>query len=102
MDIFTAVTTYGLAAVGILVFLVTVITEMIKGVGPMKAVPTNLVVLILSIIITVVAYFAANAYFVRPFVWYELVATIIGSFVVAFIAMNGWDKLTEIWTRYKK
>lgn len=102
MDIFTMIATYGLAVVGILVFLVTIVTEMIKGVGPLKSVPTNLVVLVLSIIITVVAYFAAIAYFVRPFVWYELVAAIIGSFIIAFIAMNGWDKLAEIWTRFKK
>lgn len=102
MNIVTIISTYGLAAVAVLACVVSLVTEVIKGIDPLKRVPTDLVVLALSCIITVVAYFCVNAYYSRAFLWYELVATIIASFVVAFVAMNGWDKLNALWLRFKK
>lgn len=102
MEMLTTLITYGVATIAALAFIVSLITEVIKGIGPLKKVPTDLVVLVLSCVITVVAYFCMNAYYGRAFLWYELIATIIASFIVAFVAMNGWDKLSELWLRFKK
>lgn len=87
-------------AVGTLAFVVSVITEVIKGIGVFKKIPTDIVVIILSMVLTVVAFFAYAQYASLVVAWYLVVAAIIGGFFVAFIAMHGWSKLKELWTRF--
>ena len=87
-------------AVGALAFVVSVITEVIKGIGVMKKVPTDIVVIILSMVLTVVAFFAYAQYVALVVAWYWVVAALICGFFVAFIAMYGWSKLNELWTRF--
>ena len=87
-------------AVGALAFIVSVITEVVKNIGVMKKVPTDIVVLALSMALTVVAFIAYAQYASIAIVWYWIVAAIIGGFFVAFIAMYGWSKLTELWARF--
>lgn len=87
-------------AVGALAFIVSVITEVIKSIGAMKKVPTDIVVLALSMVLTVVVFLAYAQYASIAIVWYWVVAAIICGFFVAFIAMYGWSKLSELWTRF--
>ena len=87
-------------AVGALAFIVSVITEVVKRIGAMKKVPTDVVVLALSMVLTVVAFLAYAQYTSIAIVWYWIVAAIICGFFVAFIAMYGWNKLTELWARF--
>lgn len=87
-------------AIGALAFAVSVITEVIKGVGIMKKIPTDIVVIVLSVVLTVVAFFAYAQYVALAFMWYWVVAALICGFFVAFIAMYGWSKLNELWTRF--
>ena len=89
-----------MVAVGGLGFVVSVITEVIKGIGVFKKIPTDIVVIILSMVLTVVAFFAYAQYASLVGTWYLIVAAIIGGFFVAFIAMYGWSKLKELWTRF--
>lgn len=88
------------AAIGALAFVVSVITEVIKGIGVMKKIPTDIVVIVLSVVLTVVAFFAYAQYAALVLVWYWVVAALICGFFVAFIAMYGWSKLSELWTRF--
>ena len=89
-----------MVAIGALAFVVSVITEVIKGIGAFKKIPTDIVVIILSIVLTVVAFFAYAQYAALVVTWYLIVAALIGGFFVAFIAMYGWSKLKELWTRF--
>lgn len=89
-----------MVAIGALAFVVSVITEVIKGIGVFKKVPTDIVVIILSMVLTVVAFFAYAQYAALVVTWYLIVAALIGGFFVAFIAMYGWSKLKELWTRF--
>lgn len=98
----TMLITYGVAAVAILAFVVSAITEVIKNIWPLKKVPTDAVVIALSMFVTVIAYFGLIAYLGRAFLWYELALAIIGAFIVAYVAMFGWTKLSELWSRFKK
>ena len=88
-------------AVAILAFVVSVITEVIKNIGVMKKVPTNLVVIVLSMVLTIVAFFAYAQYTSLVIVWYLVLAAIIAGFFVSFVAMYGWDKISELWSRFK-
>lgn len=87
-------------AIGSLAFVVSVITEVIKGIGVMKKVPTDSVVIILSIVLTVVAFFAYAQHVALAVAWYWVVAALICGFFVAFITMYGWSKLNELWIRF--
>ena len=89
-----------MVAIGALAFVVSVITEVIKGIGVLKKIPTDIVVIILSMVLTVVAFFAYAQYAALVVTWYLIVAAIIGGFFVAFITMYGWSKLKELWTRF--
>lgn len=87
--------------IGMLAFAVSAVTEVIKSVGFMQKVPTNAVVIVLSMILTVVAFFAYAQYAALAIVWYMVVAAVLCGFFVAFIAMFGWDKLTDMWNSFK-
>lgn len=89
-----------MVAIGALAFVVSVITQVIKGIGVFKKIPTDIVVTVLSMVLTVVAFFAYAQYASLVVTWYLIVAALIGGFFVAFIAMYGWSKLNELWTRF--
>ena len=91
-----------LAIIGVLAFMVSAITEVFKGVGILSKIPTDIVVLILSIGITVVAFIAYMQYIQQTILWYMILASIMAGFIVAFVAMYGWEKLSELWTRFNK
>ena len=82
--------------------MVSVVTQVFKGVGALSKVPTDLLVFLLSIGITVTAFIAYMQYIQQVIIWYMILAAIMAGFVVAFIAMYGWEKLSELWKRFGK
>jgi len=91
-----------LAVIGAIAFIVSVITQVIKGVGLFAKIPTDGLVLVLSIGITVAAFVAYMQYLHMTILWYMVLAAIMAGFVVAFVAMYGWEKLSELWKRFGK
>lgn len=105
MNILEALTlniTIILAVIGAIAFIVSVITQVIKGVGVFAKIPTDGLVLVLSIGITVAAFVAYMQYLHMTILWYMVLAAIMAGFVVAFVAMYGWEKLSELWKRFGK
>lgn len=90
-----------LAVIGALAFLVSLITEVTKGLPGISKIPTDLQVIVLSVVLCIVAYLAYCAYSNIPVFWYYIAAVFIGAFIVAFVAMYGWDKLTLLWNRFQ-
>nr|DAQ06978.1 MAG TPA: hypothetical protein [Caudoviricetes sp.] len=91
-----------LAVIGILAFCVSVITQVFKGVGVLSKIPTDALVFVLSIGITVAAFVAYMQYINMVILWYMILAAIMAGFIVAFVAMYGWEKLTDLWKRMSK
>lgn len=91
-----------LAVIGILAFCVSVITQVFKGVGVLSRIPTDALVFVLSIGITVAAFVAYMQYIHMTILWYMILAAIMAGFIVAFISMFGWEKITELWKRMSK
>ena len=89
-----------LAVIGALAFMVSVITQVFKGVGVLSKIPTDILVFVLSIGITVVAFVAYMQYVQMTILWYMILAAIMAGFIVAFIAMYGWEKLSKLWKRF--
>lgn len=91
-----------IAIIGALAFMVSVITQVFKGVGVLSKIPTDILVFVLSIGLTVTAFIAYMQYIQQTIIWYMILAAIMAGFVVAFIAMYGWEKLSDLWARFNK
>lgn len=91
-----------LAVIGVLAFMVSVITQVFKGVGVLSKLPTDILVFILSIGLTLTAFIAYMQYVQQSILWYMIIAAILAGFIVAFVAMYGWEKISELWGRFNK
>lgn len=91
-----------IAIIGVLAFLVSAITQVFKGVGVLSKIPTDILVFVLSIGLTVTAFIAYMQYIQQAIIWYMILAAIMAGFIVAFVAMYGWEKLYELWKRFSK
>lgn len=91
-----------IAVIGALAFMVSIITQVIKGVSVLDKIPTDILVFVLSIGLTVIVFVAYMQYIQTAILWYMVVAAIMAGFIVAFVAMFGWEKFYELWKRFKK
>lgn len=83
-----------LTIVGILVVLTNIVVQVLK-----KAVwgklPTNILAIIVSMVLTLVTFFAYCQINAIAVMWYMVVAAIVLGFLVSYAAMFGFDKLKE-------
>lgn len=93
---------YGSIFMLIMMFLVTattMIVEVVKRLLP--RVPTDLVVFVIAITLTVLALYISAAVLEITVMWYYAIGAVIMGFAVAYAAMFGWDKFTALWSRLK-
>lgn len=91
--------TYLLIAIGVMAFIVSVITQVIKSWPGLSGIPTSAVVIVLSLALCPAAFVALMAWQRQPIQWYMVFACMIAAFVVALVSMDGWERLKEIWDR---
>ena len=96
--------TYGLALLGILAFIVSVIVQVIKDLPWLSKLPTSIVALVASLVLCPVALVVLCIYFKIVITWYYVFASFIAAFIVYLVSTGGWDTLKAIWdrTKYKK
>ena len=90
-----------LILVGVLAFLTSLIVQVIKELPGIKNIQTNVVALIVSAILCIVAMLLLYTYYRMPVVWYYVVAALVTAFLVYLVATGGWEKLKAIWDRTK-
>lgn len=90
-----------LSIIGVLVVLTNIIVQVVKKVTWGKL-PTNILAVIISMALTLVAFFAYCQIKSITVVWYMIVATVVLGFLVAYAAMFGFDKLKEALTELNK
>ncbi len=83
-----------LSIVGVLVVLTNIISQVLKKMTWDK-IPTNCLVIVISMALTLVAFFAYCSIKSIAVVWYMVVGAIVLGFLVAYAAMFGFDKLRE-------
>lgn len=81
-----------LSVVGALMIVVNLITEIAKKIGLKK---TNLFVVILSEVLTLICFFAYVDIKQIMIEWYFIVGTVFVGLAVAYAAMFGYDKLKQ-------
>ena len=102
MEILLTNMTILLGVIGILAFTVSIIVQVFKGVSVLKKIPTDILVFVLSIGLTVTAFVAYMQYVQQAILWYMIIAAILAGLLVAFVAMYGWEKVSELWKRFYK
>lgn len=93
--------TYGLALIGVLAFLVSIIVQVIKEMPGLNSIPTNIVALATALILCPMALIILCTYYKVTIVWYYIVASVVGAFIVYLVATGGWERVKDIWDRTK-
>ena len=90
-------------AIGVMAFIVSVVTQVIKSWPGLDRLPTAAVVIALSLLLCPASFVALMAWQKQPITWYMMFACMIAAFIVALVSMDGWERIKEIWerTRYK-
>lgn len=100
MEVLITNMTLLLGVIGILAFAVSIVVQVFKGVSVLKKIPTDILVFVLSIGLTVTAFVAYMQYVQQAILWYMIIAAILAGLLVAFVAMYGWEKVSELWKRF--
>ena len=90
---------YLLTAIGVMAFVVSIITQVIKSWPGLEKLPTAAVVITLSLVLCPTVFMALMAWQGQPVTWYMVFACMIAAFIVALVAMDGWERVKEIWER---
>lgn len=86
---------------GVLAFLTSLIVQVIKELPGIKNIQTNVVALVVSAVLCVVAMLLLCTYYKMPVLGYHVVAALVTAFIVYLVATGGWEKLKAIWDRTK-
>lgn len=81
--------------IGVLVVLTNIIVQVIKK-STWDKIPTNIVAVVVSLVLTIaafIAYFQINKIAIT---WYLVFGVVVIGMMVAYAAMFGYDKLKEI------
>ena len=91
-----------LTIIGILATFVTIVTEFTKTWGFLNRIPTSLQVLVASMLVSILSVVIYVQMQKAEMIWYYIVGAIVLGWIVAYVSMYGWEKLTEMWGRFKK
>lgn len=88
-----------LGVLTIISFVVNIIVQLTKGFIHM---PTKLWAIIVSVLVMMSTVYIGALYGIIQFNSGIIIASILGSFIVAYIAMYGFDTFKELWIRFEK
>lgn len=83
------------SAIGVLVVLVNIVTEVLKK-ATWNKLPTNILAVVISLVFTLSSFFAYCDIKSLTVTWYMVFGAIVLGFMVSYAAMFGYDKLKEV------
>lgn len=86
--------------IGVLALVVSVITEVFKNTAGLSKIPTSLLVFVLSVILTPLAYVLYCMYMEIAITLSLFCVAIVLGFFVALVAMSGWERVYELIDRF--
>lgn len=101
MELLMQYITYVLIAIGVLAFLTSIITQVIKEMPGLKNIQTNAVALVIALILCPLAVVILCIYLQMKIMWYYIIGAVIAAFIVYLVATGGWEKVSEMWNRTK-
>ncbi len=101
MELLMQYITYALIGIGVLAFLVSIITQVIKEMPGLVNIQTNAVALVISLILCPLAVIILCIWLNIRIIWYYIIGAVIAAFIVYLVATGGWEKVSEMWNRTK-
>lgn len=101
MELLMQYITYALIGIGVLAFLVSIITQVIKEMPGLVNIQTNAVALVISLILCPLAVIILCIWLNIRIIWYHIIGAVIAAFIVYLVATGGWEKVSEMWNRTK-
>ena len=101
MELLMQYITYVLIATGVLAFLTSIITQVIKEMPGLKNIQTNAVALVIALILCPLAVVILCIYLQIAIMWYYIIGAVIAAFIVYLVATGGWERVKEMWDRTK-
>ena len=101
MELLMQYITYALMAIGVLAFLVSIITQVIKEMPKLREIQTNAVALAVALILCPISVIVACQYFKIVIEWYYVFASVIAAFIVYLVSTGGWERVSDMWNRTK-
>jgi uncharacterized membrane protein len=86
---------------GVLAFITSIIVQAIKEMPNLKDIPTELIALIVSELVTILSIVSFCSYKQISAEWYFYTGSVIAGFFVYMIATGGWEKVNAIWEKSK-
>lgn len=83
------------SAIGVLVVLVNIVTEVLKK-ATWNKLPTNILAVVISLVFTLASFFVYCEMKSLAITWYMVFGAIVVGFMVSYAAMFGYDKLKEV------
>ena len=104
MELLMQYITYVLIAIGVLAFLTSIITQVIKEMPWLKNIQTNAVALVIALILCPLAVVILCIYLQITIMWYYIVGAVIPAFIVYLVSSGASEKVSDMWnrTKYKK
>lgn len=97
MGSFTLEVSQIISFIGIMAFIVSAVTEALKKWAWFDGrVPTALTVIVLSLILCPACALGLAAYYGIAITWFMVFAAVFAAFIVALVAMDGWERVTEL------
>ena len=93
MELLIQYVTYALTAVGVMAFIVSIITQVIKEMPKLREIQTNAVALAVSLILCPISVIVACQYFKIVIEWYYVFASVIAAFIVYLVSTGGWERV---------
>lgn len=93
--------TKGVLACVVVAAISDIIVQVIKGVVP-DSIPSNVLVMVTSIIVAVLVFCIGVPMGWTTFTWYNVVIAVFIGFMAAFVGMYGYDKLMQTIDQWKK
>lgn len=90
-----------ISLIGALVVLTNIVVQVLKK-ATWDKLPTNILVVVIALVLTLGAFFGYCDYMGIAIVWYMVAAAVVLAFMVAYAAMFGFDKLKEAIMQIKK
>ncbi len=90
-----------ITVIGILAFVTSCITEVLKvWKWYDRKVPTEMSAILVSMVITPATLLRMAAYYNVVIDWYACFACMIAAFIVALVSMSGWERVMDIFDRF--
>lgn len=90
-----------ITVIGILAFVTSCITEVLKvWKWYDRKIPTEMSAILVSIVITPATLLRMAAYYNVVIDWYACFACMIAAFIVALVSMSGWERVMDIFDRF--